>query len=337
MKYGPIRVEQAAGKILAHNIAGMAGGKSFRKGKILTAGDIATLLDEGYASVYAAELEPGDLDEDSTACRIAQITMGAGLALKGPSTGRVSLVALYRGVLRVDAERLSQVNGCEGIAFATLPSYRIVEPGQTVATVKVIPYALPAAALDEVERVAGATPVIQVRELQPRAVGLIYAGLPSAEQKLVKSFGEPVQRRVSACGSRIAAVDSVHLTGVEDEAALAAAFRRQVEQGVDLIILANETSTMDANDSAPRAIRQAGGEVICVGAPVDPGNLLLLASIGAVPVLGVPGCVRSPKANIVDWVLPALLAGERLTRGDIARMGYGGLLEEAPRRRGSNP
>jgi molybdenum cofactor cytidylyltransferase len=239
-------------------------------------------------------------------------------------------------VLRVDADRLTRINECEGVAFATLPSYQIVEPGQTVATVKVIPYALPAAALDQVERARGAAPVILVRELKPRSVGLIYTGLPAAEQKLVKSFGEPLRKRVGAYGSHITRVDSVHLTGGEDEAALAKTLRSQVNQGVDLIVLANETSTMDPNDSAPRAIRQAGGRVICVGAPVDPGNLLLLAYLDGVPVLGVPGCVRSPKINIVDWVLPALLAGETLSRSDITRMGYGGLLEAAPGGRGSN-
>ena len=74
---------------------------------------------------------------------------------------------------------------------------------------------------------------------------------------------------------------------------------------------------MDIQDIAPRAVERAGGEIICYGAPVDPGNLLLLARLDTVPILGAPGCARSPKTNIIDLVLPRLLAGEQLTQADI--------------------
>lgn len=89
---------------------------------------------------------------------------------------------------------------------------------------------------------------------------------------------------------------------------------------------------MDRYDIAPRAIERAGGEVTCFGAPVDPGNLLMLAYLEGVPVLGAPGCARSPKVNVIDWVLPRLLVGDRLTESDIVALGHGGLLEDTPLR-----
>ena len=114
--------------------------------------------------------------------------------------------------------------------------------------------------------------------------------------------------------------------------ALAAAIERQLRAGIELVLLAGETAIMDRHDIAPRAVELAGGEVVCFGAPVDPGNLLMIGYVGSVPVIGAPGCARSPKRNIVDLVLPRLLVGERLERRDIVAMGHGGLLEDVPER-----
>jgi molybdenum cofactor cytidylyltransferase len=99
-----------------------------------------------------------------------------------------------------------------------------------------------------------------------------------------------------------------------------------------MIVLAGETAIMDSHDIVPRAVVRAGGHIESVGAPVDPGNLLMLAYIDDVPIVGAPGCARSRKVNIVDWILPRLLAGDRLTRRDIVALGHGGLLQDVPER-----
>ncbi len=333
MKFGPLPVEQSEGKILAHNVPRPDGRTALRKGKLITRRDVATLREEGYAWVYAVELESGDVEENEAACRVAEAAGGSGLRPKGSSSGRVSLEALFKGVLRVDAERLERVNRFDGLAFATLPSFTIVEAGQTAATVKIIPYALPASVLEQAERAArGDSPLAQVRELKPRRVGLVFSGLPFARERVARTFGPPLRRRIESWGSRVAAQEYVELAGEKDGTALAEALARQVAEGAELIVLASETSIMDANDIAPRAVLRAGGQVACVGAPVDPGNLLMLAYLEGVPVLGVPGCARSPKPNVIDRVLPALLAGDPLSAADIRRLGYSGLLaEDAPR------
>ena len=127
-------------------------------------------------------------------------------------------------------------------------------------------------------------------------------------------------------------VDYVPLEDDQGEAALAELLTQHINGGAGLVVLAGESAIMDRYDIAPRAVERAGGEVICFGAPVDPGNLLMLAYVGDVPVLGAPGCARSPKTNVIDWVLPRLLAGERLARADILALGHGGLLEDTPLR-----
>jgi molybdenum cofactor cytidylyltransferase len=138
--------------------------------------------------------------------------------------------------------------------------------------------------------------------------------------------------RVEALGSKIQQVDYVPLEDETGEATLIESLKRAREAGTRLIVLAGETAIMDRHDIVPRAIEQAGGEVTCFGVPVDPGNLLLVAYLGETAILGAPGCARSRKTNIVDWVLPRLLAGDRLTRADIFALGHGGLLEDAPER-----
>jgi molybdenum cofactor cytidylyltransferase len=106
---------------------------------------------------------------------------------------------------------------------------------------------------------------------------------------------------------------------------------KQCARGVQLLLVVGETATMDADDLIPRAIRDAGGEVRAVGAPVFPGNLLLLGYRGAVSILGAPGCARSRAQNVVDLLLPRLLSGERPGQREIAELGLGGLLQGSGR------
>ncbi|MGH2523220.1 MAG: molybdopterin-binding protein [Anaerolineales bacterium] len=334
MKFGPAPLEHAEGKILGHNVAGEDGKRLLRKGKPLLAEDIAALRALRRTSVYVAEMEPGDLDEDAAARRVAEAVKGAdeGLRLPGAASGRANLLATARGVLRVDVERLVRLNSCQGLTLATLASHTPVRARQIVATVKVIPFAVPEATVRAAEAIAGESgPLLRVDGLNPQNVGLIFSGSVSIREKLADDFA-PLRERVEALGSQITSTDYVPLEDESGEAALAEVLVRQRASGAALVILAGETAIMDRHDIVPRAIDRAGGRVECLGVPVDPGNLLMLAYLDGVPVLGAPGCARSRKTNIVDWVLPRLLAGDRLTQADFISLGHGGLLEDAPER-----
>lgn len=318
--------------ILGHNVAGADGRRALRKGRSLTAEDVAVLRRLGHDRVYAAEIEADDVDEDAAAGRVAEAIMGDGLRLSGPSTGRANLYTTVRGVVRVDVERLGQINGCQGVTIATLPANTAVSDGKAAATVKILPYALPQATVDRAVGIAAKDPILTVDAFPEQRVALILSGSPAARKRVVRSFADALRPRLEALGATLDAVEFVPLEEAGGETSLAATIEKYVAAGVGMIILAGETAIMDRHDIAPRAVERAGGEVVCFGAPVDPGNLLMLAYKGQTPIVGAPGCARSPKDNIVDLVLPRLLAGDRLGREDVVAFGHGGLLEDVPER-----
>lgn len=334
MKFGPIALDHAEGKILGHNIAGPNGQRLLRKGKPLTAADVQVLRSMGHTSVYVAELEADDVGEDPAARELAAMVGGPGLSASFAGGGRMNLLAAHLGVVRVDAQGVNRINDIEGLTLATVSNHAAVVARQLVATIKVIPFAVPRTALETAQQIcrAGEQPIIRVDALPARRAALILSGMPAVRDRVTNDFEPSLRARIEALGSRLEVLDYVPLESEASEGDLADALRRHIAAGAQLIVLAGETAIMDRNDIVPRAIERAGGEVACFGAPVDPGNLLMVAYLGGVPILGAPGCARSRKINVVDWVLPRLLAGDRLTRRDIAALGVGGLLEEIQER-----
>ena len=332
MKFEAVPLSEAKGKILGHNIARANGQRLLRKGKPLTEEDLENLRVLGRVSVYVAELEPDDVDENAAARRVAEAVRGWGLHTSGAASGRVNLLADEMGILRIDVERLAQINELEGMTLATIVSHFPVHARQIVATVKIIPYAVPESMIGAVEAIAGeGGPIMRIDALPSRSVSMILSGSTSLHERLVADFS-PLRERVEKLGSSVDRTDFVVLDDEADEVALADMLKQQLDSGSRMILFAGETAIMDAHDIVPRAIERAGGRVESVGAPVDPGNLLMLAYINDVPVVGAPGCARSKKINIVDWILPRLLAGDRLTRRDIVKLGHGGLLQDVPER-----
>lgn len=333
MKFGPVPLADATGKILGHNVAGPDGQRVLRKGRLLAAADVALLAGIGRTSVYVAELEADDVDENSAADRLVQAVTGPGLRPSRANTGRSNLYATQLGLVRVDVARLAALNACPGVTLATLPPHMAVQAGRMAATLKILPYALPEPDVRAAALVAATPfPLLHIDPLPHRSVGLILSGSLSTESRTRDSFGRALRTRLEKLGASVDAVDFVPLEDETGEYALAATINRQHAAGRFLIILAGETAIQDRYDIAPRAIERAGGRIECYGAPVDPGNLLLLAYRQDRPILGAPGCARSPKDNIVDLVLPRLLAGDHLTQADILAFGPGGLLEDAPER-----
>jgi molybdenum cofactor cytidylyltransferase len=329
MRFGPVSLDRAEGKILGHHLTGPEGKRAFRKGKPLTAADIANLRRLGTNRVYVAELEKGDIEEDQAALRLARAILSKNLELSKPHYGRVNLRAERMGVLKVDPERLTMLNACDGITLATLTSGSVVHSREVTATVKIVPFAIPDSVLRRAEAIASdGESIISLNELIACRVSLILTGSQNARQRVIETFEPPLRSRIEALGAKVCSVEFITLETEEEEDRLVHTLLREKEQHTDLIILAGETAIMDRFDIAPLAVERAGGEVACFGAPVDPGNLLMLAYLGNVPILGAPGCARSLKRNIIDIVLPRLLAGEHLSQADIRGMGHGGLLED---------
>ena len=320
MRFGPVPLAEAEGAILAHSVP-LGDGQRMRKGKVLGPDDLARLAAAGLSEVVVARLDPGDVDEDSAASRLARAIapapVDAGLRLGPAARGRVNLIANGPGVLEVDAAAIDAINAVdEGITVATLPRWARVEEGRLAATIKIIPYAVPGAALAHAEaRAAGA---LRVHGPRRRRVRLIVTGSAAAA-------GVPpaVEERILRLGA--------HLAGSDATPHAAAPLSEALSRGkADMVVILSDTATSDVHDVVPQAIRDAGGQVLRYGMPVDPGNLLVLGELGATPVLGLPGCAKSIALNGADWVLERLVCGVPVTADDIAAMGVGGLLKEVP-------
>jgi molybdopterin biosynthesis enzyme len=328
MKFGPVPLEEARGKILAHNVTGPDGRRFLRKGQEVDDDVLSKLRALGASSVYVAELEPDDVHEDAAAAKVAAVLAGPGVHPSAPHTGRVNLQAGALGVLRVEVDALSRLNQIEGFTVATLATHALVRPGDRVATVKIIPYAVPWEAVARAEAVAAEGPVLSVRPIPPQEVAVVLVGSPGAREGLEKGLGEAIRGRIEALGC----VATPFAFAPMDEAALAAVLREQVAAGARAVVVAGETAIMDVGDLIPRGIRTAGGRIEHLGLAMDPGHLLLLADLDGVPVVGAPGCVRSPAPDGFHAIFPRLLAGEKLGRGDLQALGHGGLLSD-PRKR----
>ncbi len=326
MIFGAVPLDDALGAILAHSLP-LSDGR-LRKGAVLGAGDLALLRSEGVDSVTVARLEPGDVAEDAAAARLAAALVpdpvGQGLRIGPAVTGRVNLNAQGPGVVEVDAAAVLRLNRIHpAITLATLAPLTRVTAGTLAGTVKIIAYAVPETAL--VAACDAARGALHLRPVQVQTAGLILTEVPGQDSKLTAKGRRAIETRLTALGVRLASVAVV----AHDCTAIAAALQT-IPGEIALILTGSATS--DLHDTAPQAVRAAGGSVARFGMPVDPGNLLFLGDQGGRPVIGLPGCARSPALNGADWVLERLACGLAVGDDDIAAMGVGGLLKEIPTR-----
>ena len=322
MKFGPVPVDAAEGAILAHSLTVPSG--VLRKGTVLGPHDLDALRRGDVTTVVVARFEAGDLSEDDAARRIAERLDEPGLR-QGPAvTGRVNVIAGAAGVIRVDTAAVSAMNAVdEGVTLATLSDFMRVEADQLVATVKIIPYGVSGSV---VERAVAALGPAAIRLLPFRGgrARLVLTRTPGFKDSLLAKGEDVVRQRLETMGYRLEGVAVVD----HDVSSVAEA----LGSDADLTLILGASATSDREDVAPAAVVAAGGTVERFGMPVDPGNLLFMGTLRGHPVVGLPGCARSPALNGADWVLERLAAGLEVTDADIAAMGVGGLLKEMPDR-----
>ncbi len=321
MRFGPVPLDEALGAIVAHTVK--FDGVVIRKGTCLGAFEIASLRQSGARDIVVARLEAGDLDEDDAASLLAGRFAGTGTRAAAPFTGRANLHATTSGVLELDPAAVDAFNLVdETLTFATLVPHRPVRDGDLVATVKVIPYAVPGALVEAA--LGQAVPVVRVAPFRRKAVVVISTLLPGFAAKVVEKTLRVTAERLSRWGAHIE--KDVRIS--HDSDSLRAALHEARADGAELILVFGASAIADRRDVIPAALEAAGGAVERLGMPVDPGNLLLLGHLGAIPVVGAPGCARSSKENGFDFILARLLADLPLASADIARMGAGGLIGE---------
>jgi len=324
MKFGAIPVADAIGATAVHSIR--QGDLVLKKGTKIGPDEVAALIAAGVKEITVARLDPGDVSEDQAAADIAAAIRDEGVRADRAFTGRCNLFADSAGILVVDRNSIDALNRIdEAITVATLPAYKPVVEGEMIATVKIIPFAVPASARDQaVAAAVKAKPVVRIAPYKVRKVGVVSTLLPGLSPKVIDKTLKITATRIAPAGAKIIAEQRVP----HEQAALARAIDELLKAGAELVLVFGASAIADRRDVIPAAVEAVGGEIEHFGMPVDPGNLMLIGTARGQAVLGAPGCARSPKENGFDWVLMRLLARLPVTRADITGMGVGGLLME---------
>jgi molybdenum cofactor cytidylyltransferase len=336
MKFGAVNPAEAEGAIAVHSIR--QGGLVLKKGTLIGKAEIEALKAANIPEIVVARIEAGDVPEDVAAAEIAAAVAGEGVRVERAFTGRANLFAEKAGVLVVDHAAIGKLNEVDpDITFATLDAFAPVVSGKMVATVKIIPFAVAGAARDKALVVArAAKPLVRVAPYKLRKIGVISTLLPGLADKVIEKTLKVTAERLSPAGATIVAEKRVpHETRV-----VSAALDEILKAGAELVVVFGASAIADRRDVIPAAIEATGGHIEHFGMPVDPGNLMLVAEARGRPVLGAPGCARSPKENGFDWILARLLCGLKVARADITSLGVGGLLMEIvtrPQPRASEP
>jgi len=330
MKLQTVRVEEAVGKVLSHDITkvvkGEFKGAPFKKGHIIKKEDVPELLKLGKENVYILDLEPSDVHEDKAGIRLGTAVAGDGVTWSGPKESRVNLYAAFEGLLKINIPALEAINDLPDVILSTLPNNTVVNKGDLLAGTKVIPLVVPEQTVLTAENICRqAGWVIKVLPFQKLKVGVVITGNEVYKKRIRDGFGPVITEKVESFGSTVMGIDYAP----DDVEIIAAKINKMAAGGAGIVIVTGGMS-VDPDDVTPKAIRLTGATVEKYGAPALPGAMFMLAYLGNIPVMGVPACGMFFKITIVDLLLPRLLAGERVTRKDIVALANGGLCRACP-------
>ncbi|MBK7764846.1 MAG: molybdopterin-binding/glycosyltransferase family 2 protein [Sulfuritalea sp.] len=321
MIFGEFPLAECEGLLLAHSLR--LPERIIKKGRRLTGADIQVLAAAGILRVTGARLDADDIDENAAAGAVATALGSPGIATRAPQAGRCNLYATERGLLTLDAGIIERINRIdESVTVATLPPLSVVRRGAVVATVKVIPLAVSRALVAACLAQAGQGAGLRLLPFLERRAALIVTEQPGDPPRNYVTAVNSSRRRIEDLGSHLGLVQRC----AHRAEAVTVALREALAAGCSLILVAGATVPKDRADTVPAGIAAAGGEILHFGMPVEPGNMLLLAQIGAVPVIILPGCARSRRSNGLDWVLQRMLAGLPMGAEEIQAMGVGGLI-----------
>ncbi|MBO90137.1 MAG: 4-diphosphocytidyl-2C-methyl-D-erythritol kinase [Rickettsiales bacterium] len=329
MKFGQLRLDDAEGAVLVHSLR--TNERTLRKGRILDANDIKHLVNSGFSEVTAANLEDGDISENDAARRLATSTYDDNsLKLGAAGTGRVNIFANIRGIFVINRDAVDKINLVdEDITISTITPYSPTEVGQLVATVKIIPFAVNEVTLSQCEEIAlQSNGLFSISPYQNQRTGLLQTVLANFRKSLLKKGKEVTSSRLASMGLSL----NIEKTADHSKPSIEDALSTFQQSKCDILLILGASAIADRRDVVPDAIVSAGGEIIQLGMPVDPGNLTLLARLGSMWIVGLPGSARSPRVHGSDWIVQRLVAGLDVSASDIRAMGVGGLLKEIPNR-----
>ncbi len=316
--------QEAVGMMLCHDLTriviGEGKGPAFRKGHVVRAEDIPLLLSMGKEHLYVWEVQPGMIHEEEAALRLAEAACRGGIEWGQPREGKVTLKALFPGLLRVDIDRLEAINSLGEITIAALRDRRAVTPGKVLAGCKVTPLVIEERQIQAAEAIGT---WIEVKPFRPLRTAIIVTGSEVYKGRLADRFGPVVRAKVTAFGCEV-----VYQSICDDQPEMLVQMIRSAQAAGAELILCTGGMSVDPDDATPGGIKQSGARVVTYGAPVLPGSMMLMGYLpGDLPIMGLPGAVMYEKVTLFDLVLPTILAGEILTKRDFVQMGHGGILE----------
>lgn len=320
-----IPVQDAVGSVLVHDITEIVRGgvkdARFRKGHVVRAEDIPVLLKLGKENIFVWEDDASKLHENDAAEILRTITQGENLTASDVKEGKISLKATCDGVFEVDAEKLNAINAVEEICIATVANKIPVRQNKSVAGMRVIPLVIDKAKMERVKEIAGATPLMKIAPYKRFKVGLVVTGSEIFRERIKDTFTPVIESKLKSFGLQVderrISDDSKEMTREK--------ISELLSSGCEMILCTGGMS-VDPDDRTPAAITSTGAQVVTYGVPVLPGAMFMLAYLGDVPIMGLPGCVMHCSKTVFDLILPRVLTGERLTRRDFTTLGVGGLL-----------
>jgi molybdenum cofactor cytidylyltransferase len=322
MKAQTVGVKESTGRVLCCTIFRPGGKKLLAKGHQLSEEDVRLLETEGLEEVWVTQLEEGEIGEDDAVTAVAQ-EMGCGcLEIRLGAGGRANLVATEDCCVLVDEELLRQINCTATTVIATSTNFSYAKAGQRIATVKSAPFAVAAAELEAVVSILRERgPILQARPMRSPSVAVLYTDFANGERAR-QLFENITRQRLD----RFKAEVNHALACVEDEMTVARSIQQLLRIKPTVILIASTTAPAGPEDIVGRAMTRVGCHIERFLAPVEPGNLLLMGYKDDVPVISAPGCFRSARSNVVDLILPAMLARYRVSGWEVACLGHGGLL-----------
>lgn len=320
-----ISVYDAVGCVLVHDITeivrGVVKDTRFRKGHVVREEDIPVLLRLGKEHIFVWEDDESKLHENDAAEILRAITQGENLTASDVKEGKIELKPTCDGVFHVDAEKLNAINAVEEICIATVANKIPVRKNKSVAAMRVIPLVIDKAKMQRVKEIAGAEPLMKIAPYKNFKVGLVVTGSEIFHERIKDTFTPVIESKLKSFGLQI---DERRISDDSKEMT-----REKISELLALgceIILATGGMSVDPDDKTPAAITSTGAQVVTYGAPVLPGAMFMLAYLGDVPIMGLPGCVMHCSKTVFDLILPRVLTGEKLIRRDFTTLGVGGLL-----------
>ncbi|GHV94867.1 molybdopterin biosynthesis protein [Spirochaetia bacterium] len=329
-KIKTIRVEDAAGQVLCHDmtriVKGEMKGPQFRKGHIIRKEDIPMLLSMGKEQIYIWEKPEGYVHEDEVAETLAAICRGENIHQKGPSEGKIEFFARTDGLFQYDTAILNSINEIEDIIIAARHNHSAVKAGDKLAAMKAIPLVIEEDKLLRAKTIAGKDPLMHILPYCLKNAVIIITGNEVAKGLITDTFAPVLAEKLGAYG--ISVIKNIIVTDDTDQITNAIA---EARRGKADMILCTGGMSVDPDDNTPGAIKKSGALIVTHGTPVIPGAMFLLAYFDdGVPIMGIPGCVMYTAATVFDVILPRIAAGRRLGRQDFTRMGAGGLCLSCP-------